>query len=113
VVIVVWTSKAHEKTNSSSEGADKGKPVREREFSPKLLLLIHRVLLSHTHTHDIKITSLGHLYALVGMDLPHTYTHVGMGHPLGHPYPQKLNIYQNIILYKYQVYPYKYHYKIF
>jgi hypothetical protein len=32
---------------------------------------------------------------------------------MGHPYPQKLNIYQNIILYKYQVYPSKYHYKIF
>jgi hypothetical protein len=30
---------------------------------------------------------------------------VGMGHPSDHPYPQKLNIYQNIILYKCQVYP--------
>jgi hypothetical protein len=43
---------------------------------------------------------------------PHTHTHVGMSHPLGHPYPQKLSIYQNIILYKCQVYPSKYHCKI-
>jgi hypothetical protein len=50
---------------------------------------------------------------MVGMDLPHTHTYVGMGHPSDHSYPQKLNIYQNIILYKCQVYPYKYNYKIF
>jgi hypothetical protein len=37
---------------------------------------------------------------------------IGMGHPSGHPYPQKINIYQNIILYKCQVYPSKYHCKI-
>jgi hypothetical protein len=42
----------------------------------------------------------------------HTHTHVGMGHPSGYQYPEKLNIYQNIILYKYKVYPSKYHYKI-
>jgi hypothetical protein len=47
------------------------------------------------------------------MDLPHTHTYVGMDHPSGHLYPQKLNIYQNIILYKCQVYLSKYHYKIY
>jgi hypothetical protein len=69
---------------------------------------------THTHTHDTKTTPPGHPYTLAGMDLPHTHIHhVGMGYPSGHPYPQKLNNYQKIILYKWQVYPYKYHYKIF
>jgi hypothetical protein len=30
---------------------------------------------SHIHTHDTKITSSGHTYTLVYMDLPHTHTH--------------------------------------
>jgi hypothetical protein len=72
----------------------------------------HRIFISHTHTHSTKIISSGHPYTLMGIDLPHTHTHVGIGHSSGHPYPQKLNIYQNFILYKCQVYPSNYYYKI-
>jgi hypothetical protein len=82
----------------------------------KLLGGLHKKALEMamgTYTHDTKITPPGHPYTLVGMDLSHTHIHVGMDHPSDHPYPQKLNIYQNIILYRCQVYPYKYHYKIF
>jgi hypothetical protein len=82
----------------------------------KLLGGLHKKALEMamgTYTHDTKITPPGHPYTLVGMDLSHTHIHVGMDHPSGHPYLQKLNIYQNIILYRCQVYPYKYHYKIF
>jgi hypothetical protein len=46
-----------------------------------------RVLLSHTQTQDEKIASSGHPYSLMGVDLPHTHTHVGRGDPSGHPYP--------------------------
>jgi hypothetical protein len=48
----------------------------------------HRVLLSHTHTNDKKITPSSDSYPLGGMDLPHIHTHVGMGHSSGHPYPK-------------------------
>jgi hypothetical protein len=52
-----------------------------------------------------KITPLDHPYTLVGMDLlPYP---CGYESPIGSPVPQKLNIYQNIILYKCQVYPSK------
>jgi hypothetical protein len=54
----------------------------------------------HTHTHDKKIIPSDHPYTLVGMDLPYTHT---MG--MSHPYPQKLNFYQNGTLYKCQLYP--------
>jgi hypothetical protein len=59
-----------------------------------------------------KITPSGHPYPLVGKDLPPYHTHVGIGHPSVHPYPQRLNIYQINTLYKHQVYLSKYHYKI-
>jgi hypothetical protein len=47
----------------------------------------HRVLLPHTHTHDIKITPSGHLYTLTDMDLlPYP---CGYGSPIGSSVPTK------------------------
>jgi hypothetical protein len=67
----------------------------------------------HIHIPTTQNNSIGHPYTLAGMNLfSYPYSCGYESYPSGHPYPQKLNIYQNIILYKCQVYPSKYHYKI-
>jgi hypothetical protein len=43
-------------------------------------------ILSHTHIRDKEIIPSVNLYPLVGINLPHTHTYVGMCHLLGHWY---------------------------
>jgi hypothetical protein len=69
----------------------------------------HWVLLPYIHTHDTKIILSGHSYTLVGMYLPpYPYT-CRYESPIGSPVPTKIKH----LSYKCQVYPSKYHYKIY